>query len=584
MNQTRTLLIFAWLMVAMLLWMEWRKEANVQAAPEPAVPAELQAGGAVPSAQAPGSGGSVPTAPAAPVAPPADGSVPALEASAPAGSAGDRVTVVTDLLRLTLENGNVIDAALLKYPQTRDEDSPPVKLFETDPARWYAAQSGWVSQAQAAPTHEAGFAVEGGQREYRATEPGQAVTVPFVWTGPDGVQIRRSFTVRPGSYAIDVQDTVVNAGAQPWQGYIYRQLSRVPPNISRGMTNPESFSFNGATWYSDENGYTRHAFKDFTDDGPLNLRATESWIALLQHHFFSAWIPQPDEQTTISVHEDGPRYLVRQLGPGLSVAPGQQASLDARLLVGPKLVDQIKAQDVRGLDRAIDYSRFSAMAFVGEWLFWLLDKIHDVVKNWGWAIVGLVVVVKLALYPLSAAQYKSMAKMRRFQPRMAQLKERYGDDKQKFQMAMMELYKKEKINPVGGCLPILLQMPIFFALYWVLLESVELRHAPWMGWIQDLTAPDPFFILPVINIAVMWATQKLSPMTGMDPMQQRIMQLMPVIFGAIMIFFPAGLVLYWVTNGALGLAQQWWFLRRYSGDPPKSSGPDKPGKPAKAKG
>ena len=197
---------------------------------------------------------------------------------------------------------------------------------------------------------------------------------------------------------------------------------------------------------------------------------------------------------------------MRQLGPGLSVAHGQQASLEARLLVGPKLVDQIKAQDVRGLDRAIDYSRFSAMAFLGEWLFWLLDKIHGLVKNWGWAIVGLVVVVKLALYPLSAAQYKSMAKMRRFQPRMQQLKERYGDDKQKFQMAMMELYKKEKINPVGGCLPILLQMPIFFALYWVLLESVELRHAPWIGWIQDLTAPDPWFILPIINIAVMWST------------------------------------------------------------------------------
>ena len=197
--------------------------------------------------------------------------------------------------------------------------------------------------------------------------------------------------------------------------------------------------------------------------------------------------------------------------------------------------------------------------------------------------MGLVILIRIAMYPLSAAQYKSMAKMRKFQPRMAQLKERYGDDKQKFQMAMMELYKKEKINPVGGCLPILLQMPIFFALYWVLLESVELRHAPWMGWIQDLTAPDPFFILPIINIAVMWATQKLSPTTGMDPTQQKIMQLMPVIFGAIMIFFPAGLVLYWVTNGSVGLAQQWWFLRRYSGDSGKPDQPSKPKPPKPAK-
>ena len=580
MNQTRTLLIFAWLMVAMLLWMEWRKEADLEAAPAAPAIADVQDRGSVPDAAGAGDA-SVPTAPSAPSAPPPGGAVP--DVQAPGASAGDQVTVVTDVLRLTLQNGNAVDAALLQYPQSRDEDSPPVKLFDTDPARWYAAQSGWVSQANAAPTHEAGFVAEGGQREYRLTGGEEEVTVPFVWNGPDGVQIRRTFTVRPGSYAIDVQDTVVNAGGQPWQGYIYRQLSRVPPRISRGMTNPESFSFNGATWYSDEGGYTRHPFADFAEDGPLNLRATESWIAILQHHFFSAWIPRPEDQTTISVHTDGPRYLVRQLGPGLSVAPGQQASLEARLLVGPKLVDQIKAQDVRGLDRAIDYSRFSAMAFLGEWLFWLLDKIHGLVKNWGWAIVGLVVVVKLALYPLSAAQYKSMAKMRRFQPRMQQLKERYGDDKQKFQMAMMELYKKEKINPVGGCLPILLQMPIFFALYWVLLESVELRHAPWIGWIQDLTAPDPWFILPIINIAVMWATQRLSPMTGMDPMQQRIMQLMPVIFGAIMIFFPAGLVLYWVTNGTLGLIQQWWFLRRYSGDRPKS-GPDKPAKAAKAKG
>lgn len=584
MNQTRTLLIFAWLMVAILLWMEWRKEDNVQAAPQLPVAAEGVGSNAVPSS-VPVPGAAVPDASNVPLAPPAaDGAVPTVEASAsPAQATGNTVTVITDVLRLTLDQGNVVDAALLGYPQTRDEDSPPVKLFDTDPSRWYAAQSGWVSQAQAAPTHEAGFVNEGGQREYRLEEAGEEVVVPFLWQGPDGVTIRRTITVRRGSYAIDVRDTVINAGDSPWQGYIYRQLSRVPPNISRGMTNPESFSFNGATWYSDEEGYTRRPFAKFLNDGAINLQATESWTAILQHHFFTAWIPQPEDRTVISVHEDGPRHLVRQLGPGLSVAAGQEASVDARLWVGPKLVEQIKAQGVRGFDRAVDYSRFSAFAFLGEWLFWLLDKVHDLVKNWGWAIVGLVILIRIAMYPLSAAQYKSMAKMRRFQPRMAQLKERYGDDKQKFQMAMMELYKKEKINPVGGCLPILLQMPIFFALYWVLLESVELRHAPWMGWIQDLTAPDPWFILPVINIAVMWATQKLSPMTGMDPTQQKIMQLMPVIFGAIMIFFPAGLVLYWVTNGSVGLAQQWWFLRRYSGDPPKPDQPSKPQPPKPAK-
>ncbi|WP_407353403.1 membrane protein insertase YidC [Luteimonas sp. R10] len=567
MNQTRTFLILAWLMVATLLWMEWNRDKD--AAPDAAAAAgQADArGAAVPGSDAASGAGTaaVPTAPNLPAAPDAaSAAMPGMQAPAPAQAGEQAVTVTTDVLRLTLSRGNVVDAALLGYPQTRDEDSPPVKLFDTDPARYYAAQSGWVSQANPAPDHESGFAPERAERAYRLTEGGDAVSVPFVWRGADGVTIRRTVTVRRGSYAVDVQDTVINEGAEPWQGFVYRQLMRVPPQINRGMTNPESFSFSGATWYSGDEGYGRRTFGDFADDGPLNLQARESWIAILQHHFFTAWIPEPGAATTISLHVDGPRHLIREVGPGLNVAPGQQASTEARLWVGPKLVQQIQAQDVRGLDRAVDYSRFSLFAFLGEWLFWLLDKLHDLFKNWGWSIVGLVLLVKLAMYPLSAAQYKSMARMRKFQPRIAQLKERYGDDRQKFQMAMMELYKKEKINPVGGCLPILLQMPIFFALYWVLLESVELRHAPWMLWIQDLTARDPYFILPVINIAVMWATQKLSPMTGMDPMQQRMMQLMPVVFGAVMIFFPAGLVLYWVTNGALGLAQQWWFIRKYS--------------------
>jgi len=336
--------------------------------------------------------------------------------------------------------------------------------------------------------------------------------------------------------------------------------------------NAEKYSFQGAAWYSAADKYEKRTFDNFIDDGPLNREVTGGWIAMLQHHFFAAWIPGASDTSVFSLATPtgtgGTQYLIREIGPGLNVAPGATAATEARLWVGPKLVGNINAQGVPGLDRAVDFSSYSILATLGNGLFWLLDKIHGLVGNWGWAIIGLVVVLKLILFPLSAAQYKSMAKMRKFQPRIAQLKERYGDDRQKFQTAMMELYKKEKINPVGGCLPILLQMPIFLALYWVLLESVELRHAPWMLWIQDLTAPDPWFILPVLNIAVMWATQKLSPMVGMDPMQQKMMQFMPIVFGAIMIFFPAGLVLYWVTNGALGLLQQWLLIRKYSDPEP----------------
>ena len=568
MNQTRTFLIFAWLMVATLLWMEWGKERRE---PATATATEQPAQGAVPAAGKPTSSATIPSAPTTTATPPTPTS-PSVSAT-PADNAS-AVTITTDVLRLTIDGGSVTHAALLRFPQTRDNGSPPVTLFDANPARFYAAQSGWVSQSNPAPTHERGFVPAGTQTEVALASGQKQLVVPFVWRGPDGVSIRRDYIVTRGSYAVEVKDTVVNTGDKPWQGFVYRQLIRVPPVVKSGITNPEAFSLSGAAWHSSEGGYERRPFADFIDDGPLSRDSRGGWIALLQHHFFSAWIPERGATNTVALDTDSgagaPRHFIRELGPQLDVAPGKQASTSAKLWVGPKLVDQIKAQGVAGLDRAVDYSRFALFAVLGEGLFWILDQLHKLFGNWGWSIIGLVVLVKLALYPLSKAQYQSMAKMRRFQPRIAQLKERYGDDKQKFQVAMMELYKKEKINPVGGCLPILLQMPIFLALYYVLLESVELRQAPWILWIQDLTARDPYFILPLINIAVMWSTQRLTPMVGMDPMQKKMMQIMPLVFGVMFAFFPAGLVLYWVTNGALGLLQQWWLIRKYSEQPAKA--------------
>ncbi len=547
--------------------MEWGKE---QAAPPQAqATSQTAASSTVPSATAAAGSAAIPNAPAAPAVP---GAAPTEVAAPPA--ANRQVVVQTDVLRVVLDGGNVVQADLLAYPQTRDDGSPPVRMFDPDPLHYYAAQSGWVSSANAAPTHEAGFAAERPEATVALVDGENTVVVPFVWTDGDGVTIRRSFILTRGGYAIEVRDEVVNASGAPWQGFAYRQLTRTAPAMKRGMTNPESYSLVGATWFGDEIGYGRRQLADFADDGPLNAQDSQVWVAMVQHHFFSAWIPQPEGVSTVSMQVDAstgaPRYLIREMGPPVSVAAGQQVATTARLWVGPKQVDLIRAEGVRGLDRVVDYSRFSIFAMLGEGLFWILAKLHGLIGNWGWSIIGLVLLVKLALYPLSVAQYKSMAKMRKFQPRIAQLKERYGDDKQKFQQAMMELYKKEKINPVGGCLPVLLQMPVFFALYWVLLESVELRHTPWMLWIQDLTARDPYFILPVLNIAIMWATQKLTPMVGMDPMQQKIMQFMPLIFGVIMVFFPSGLVLYWVTNGGLGLLQQWWMIKRYSEAPAKA--------------
>ncbi len=566
MNQTRVFLLFAWLMVATLLWMEWGKDQAAPATP----PATMTSAGVdaasstVPSADSAGMPSSVPSPPQAVTV-----SASAMPASA------ETVTVSTDVLRVVMDGGEIRQADLIDYPSEADDNSPPVRLFAQDAPNYFVAQSGWTSSAHPAPTHEQGFVLAGDSREFALAAGANEVVVPFVWNGPDGVSIHRSYTFKRGDYAVSVRDEVVNAGAAPWQGFVYRQLSRVPRALTTsGPMSAEKYSFQGAAWYSAAEKYEKRTFDNFIDDGPLNREVTGGWIAMLQHHFFAAWIPGASDASVFSLATPtgtgGTHYLIREIGPGLNVAPGATAATEARLWIGPKLVGNINSQGVSGLDRAVDFSSYSILATLGNWLFWLLDKIHGLVGNWGWAIIGLVVVLKLILFPLSAAQYKSMAKMRKFQPRIAQLKERYGDDRQKFQQAMMELYKKEKINPVGGCLPLLLQMPIFLALYWVLLESVELRHAPWILWIDDLTARDPFFVLPAINMAVMWATQKLTPMSGMDPMQQKMMQFMPLVFGVMFAFFPAGLVLYWITNAGLGLLQQWWMTRKYAEAPAKA--------------
>jgi len=567
MNQTRAFLIFAWLLVAMLLWMEWGKERAVPVqAPE--VAAAAPAADAVPDASALPD---VPQLPAAPVPAPLAGGDQAM-APVRDAAASDAVTVTTDVLRVVLDGGSMRSAELLGYPRTTDDDSPPVRLLDDAPGDYFVAQSGWVRADGAAPTHASGFVPATPARALALERGERTLEVPFVWNGPDGVSIRRTWVFARGDYAVTVRDEVANAGNAPWTGHVYRQLLRNPPPQKRGFTNPESFSYAGAAWYSPEEKFEKRKYDDFVDDGPLEREVRGGWLGLLQHYFFAAWIPEPEAAATYSLATvpagNDTRFLVRAMGPGVSVAPGASAQTSARLWVGPKLQDRLDTV-APGLGLTLDYGVFT---FLAKPIAWLLGQIEKLTGNWGWAIVLLVVIIKLMLYPLSAAQYKSAAKMRRFQPRVEQLKERYGDDRQKFQVALMELYKKEKINPVGGCLPILLQIPVFLALYWVLLESVELRQAVWIpGWIDDLTARDPYFVLPAVNMAVMWATQKLTPTPGMDPMQKKMMQLMPLVFGVLMVFFPAGLVLYWVTNGALGLLQQWWNIRRYGDAPAKKA-------------
>ena len=545
MTQTRTFLLFAWLMVAALLWMEWNKEqqpqpATPQAATQSAVP---MAAGGVPTATVPGSA--------------------VAAAASSIAAAAPTLTLKNDVLALQLDGRSISGAQLLAYPQTRAAGSPPVVLFDADPAHYFAARSGWAAADGAA----IGFRPEPGAHDAMLADGASEVGLHFVGTTAEGLQVRRSYTLARGSYALKVRDELVNTGSAPWTGLVDRQLLRNPPAAKRGMTNPEAFSLSGAAWYSPEDKYKKRKYPNFVDDGPLDQQVTGGWVALSQHYFLAAWVPQKDQAALYSLGVDGAIHRIEARGPQVTLQPGQRFASEATLWVGPKLAEKLDAT-APGLGLALDYGMFTVLS---KPIHWLLTQLHKLTANWGWAIVLLVVLIKLVLYPLSAAQYKSMAKMRRFQPRIEQLKERYGDDKQKFQMAMLELYKKEKINPAGGCLPILVQMPVFLALYYVLLEAVELRQAPWiLGWVNDLTARDPFFILPVLNAGIMFLTQRMTPMVGMDPMQKKMMQMMPLVMGVMFAFFPAGLVLYWVTNGALGMLQQWWNTKRYAEAPAKA--------------
>lgn len=559
MTQTRSFLLVLWLVLAFFLWDAWQKDYNTP---------RIDPVGGTSTVSAAADASAIPSVPTVTSDNPGDASVPVL-ATAPGIEAPDSrvapVTLENDVLRVSIDGtgGTLLATDLLHYRQTTEDDSPPVQLLSQDPMHWFVAQTGWVSATPGdAPAHDAAFRAETGSQWI--ADSADSVETAFAWTGANGVTVRRTYRLERGGYLLTVREDIANAGATPWQGHVYRQLQRVPPpSKGGGMTNPEAYSFVGAALYSPQDKFEKLAFDDFVDE-PANKTVAGGWIAMLQHYFVTAWIPASDDTVELSTGVSGNRYLARAMGPAVKVAPGTRVSNTARLYVGPKLRNEIETL-APGLGLTLDYGIFTVIA---QPLHWLLSWLHSITGNWGWAIVLLVVIIKGVLFKLSEAQYKSFAKMRRVQPRIEALKERYGDDKQKFQMAMMELYKKEKINPMGGCLPMLVQIPIFIALYWVLLEAVELRHAPWIGWIQNLTAPDPYFVLPAINLLTMWLTQKLSPTPGMDPLQKKMMQVMPLVFGVMFAFFPAGLVLYWATNGALGLLQQWIITRRH-GEPVK---------------
>jgi len=458
--------------------------------------------------------------------------------------------VETDLLRAVIDanGGDLRELQLLSYHETEDRDAV-FTLFEDSPTRPYLAQSGLVGEGL--PTHRSVYQLAPGT--YRLAAGAAQLEVPLVWSDPaSGVTVEKTYVFKRGSYQVDVRTRVVNGGEAPLDLTPYYQFTR-HGEAPRG----ESFflyTYTGPAFYTEARKFQKVAFKDIEGGSPdFDKTADNGWVGMVQHHFVSAWLPQEKVKR---------EYYSRSLGQGLysagvilaegTLAPGEQKVFTVPLYAGPQ-IQSVLENTAPGLDLTRDYGWLTPLAYP---IFWALEKIERLVGNWGWAIIILTVLLKLALYPLSAAGYKSMAKMKKLTPRLQQLKETFGDDRAKLHQAMAEMYKTEKINPLGGCLPILIQIPVFIALYWVLLAAVEMRGAPWLGWITDLTAPDPWFILPIVMGITSILQVKLNPQP-MDPMQAKIMMIMPVAFTVMFVFFPAGLVLYWVVNNILSIAQQW---------------------------
>jgi len=379
-----------------------------------------------------------------------------------------------------------------------------------------------------------------------------------------GVEIQKIYTFHAGRHDIGVSYNIINRSTQPWRGSMYGQLKRdntVDPSQDNQAMMMGMATYLGAAWGTPDSTYNKLAFDDFAEE-PLNQTVKGGWTAIVQHYFVTAWVPdaQAAHQLTSRQSPDQRYHFVGFATPEIVVPAGTQQQLAATLYAGPKVQDRLKTL-ATGLDLTVDYGW---LWFIGQPLFWLLKALHGLLGNWGWAIVGLTLAVKIAFFQLSAKSYKSMANMRRVTPELQRIKEQYGSDRQKMSMAMMDLYKRENINPVSGCLPILIQMPVFLALYWVLMESVELRHAPWLLWINDLAAMDPYFVLPLLMGATMYIQQLLNPQPT-DPMQAKVLKLMPVIFTVFMLWFPSGLVLYWVVNNTLSIIQQAIITRQIEG-------------------
>ncbi|MEN8392124.1 membrane protein insertase YidC [Acinetobacter indicus] len=483
------------------------------------------------------------------------------------------ISVQTDLYHLWInpKGGDIVRVELLNHDKNKDSDAPFVML-ESDDKRTYVAQSGLIglngpdSSRNGRPSYEVeklSYSLEDAKAvQNQDGEAVKVLNVPMVYKTADGVEIIKIFSFKQGEYPIVVNHKVVNRSGQNWQGQMFGQIKRDnsddPGKSDQGIFTLGTFL--GGAWGTPDEHYNKLKFDNFTEE-KLNVEATGGWVAVVQHYFVSAWVPgnlkltqadgQPYSAKLESRKSGDNMNIIGFTSPTINVPAGTVAEVDATFYSGPKIQSELKDL-ATGLNQTVDYGWLWPIA---KLLFVGLEFFHGLVGNWGWAIILLTILVKLILWPLSSKSYRSMAKMRVIAPEMQRMKEEFGEDRMRFSQEMMALYKREQVNPLAGCLPLLLQMPIFLALYWVLMESVELRHAPWLLWIQDLSAMDPWFILPLIMGATMYIQQMLNPQPT-DPMQAKVFRIMPVIFTVFLLFFPAGLVLYWIVNNLITILQQ----------------------------
>lgn len=469
---------------------------------------------------------------------------------------GGLIQVQTDVLSLAIDpqGGDIVDLRLPQYPLRQDRADIPFQLFERSSSRLYEAQSGLIGDGPDRPSGRPLYATSA--TRYQLAENQNQLVVDLTYSA-DGINYVKRFTLTRGSYALKVDYLIDNQSDKPWVGHLFAQLKRDASGDPSSTTATGTATYLGAALWTNDEPYHKVSMGDM-NDGSLKKTVQGGWIAWLQHYFVTAWIPNKESLNQVQTRKDSQgNYIIGFTGNAINVASGTQGQVGATLYAGPKLQNELQALSP-GLELTVDYG---FLWFLAQPIFWLLQLIHSLLGNWGWSIIVLTLIIKLIFFPLSATSYKSMAKMRTVTPKLQALKEQHGDDRQKMSQAMMELYRKEKINPLGGCLPILVQMPVFLALYWVLLESVEMRQAPWLGWITDLSIKDPYFILPLIMGGTMFIQQMLNP-TPPDPMQAKILKLMPIIFTFFFLWFPAGLVLYWVVNNVLSIAQQWYITRQ----------------------